>query len=366
MGVSMALGRIKALDGLRGTAALIVVCSHFYGLFGVTNGNLGVDVFFVLSGFLITSLLLEEMKRTGTIGFRNFYIRRFLRLAPALIACVLFFGAVDLIFGVFPRDIILKSMATSLLYVSNWIRASDAWNLYEFGHTWSLSIEEQFYLIWPVALLFFVSKVRTPAQILLSVLLIVAALEGYRQFLIATEAPKMWISASFHTRAGAIFMGAIPAIIMHYWTITQKQKKALTVAAYAGVGMIVCAILMANDYMTWKQPLVILSTAAIVAHLAVNAGTVIHRFLSVDWLVYTGKLSYGLYLYHYPLWYLTIHKFWSKALDTGEKQAICLFMLMPVSYLMAWASFKYIETPALAFKERFRSSGSHIEEAIRV
>ncbi|TPM96247.1 acyltransferase [Mesorhizobium sp. B2-1-3A] len=346
--------RIPSLDGLRGCAVLVVMCSHFDGLFGITKGNLGVDIFFVLSGFLITSLLLREIADTGTVSFANFYARRVLRLAPALLVCVFVFGAIDLAFGIFPRNIILRSIPAAIFYVSNWVRATDRWNMFEFGHTWSLAIEEQFYLIWPIALLFLIGRVRNFTAIFAGVLFLVLAIQVNRYMLVARGAPEMWVSAAFHTRADAIFAGALPAIIVAHARISEQFKRLLWLAAPAGVMVIILVLLLPADYLAWKQPFVVASVAVIVLHLSSNAGSRMHIAMSADWLVYTGKISYGLYLYHYPIWYLTVHKF-GTALSVGEKQAIGLFILAPVSYAMAGMSFKYIETPALLMKERFRS-----------
>ncbi|WP_281410908.1 acyltransferase [Mesorhizobium sp. NZP2234] len=345
--------RNPSLDGLRGCAVLIVMCSHFDGLFGITKGNLGVDIFFVLSGFLITSLLLREIADTGTVSLANFYARRVLRLAPALLVCVFLFGAIDLAFGIFPHNIILRSIPAAIFYVSNWVRATDLWNMYEFGHTWSLAIEEQFYLIWPIALLFLIGRVRNFTAIFAGVLFLVLAIEVNRYTLVARGAPEMWVSAAFHTRADAIFAGALPAIVAH-GGISEQFKRWLWSAASAGVMVIVLVMLLPADYLAWKQPLVVASVAVIVLHLSSNAGSRMHLAMSADWLVYTGRISYGLYLYHYPIWYLTVHKY-GAALSVGEKQAIGLFILAPASYAMAGMSFRYIETPALLMKERFRS-----------
>src|SRR5215204_412439 len=152
------LGYRPSLDGLRGVAVLAVITLHAYIPFTLPNnikilgngGFLGVDIFFVLSGFLITALLLQERESNGRIGLKNFYARRALRLLPALFV----FVAVCVLHSIFFRTPeessgALGDIAVITFYLSNWIPT----NLYSLRHTWSLAVEEQFYLIYPVLLI---------------------------------------------------------------------------------------------------------------------------------------------------------------------------------------------------------------------
>src|SRR5690606_31733796 len=136
------------LDGPRGVAALLVVGLHA-GLPGFANGWIGVDIFFTLSGFLITSILLKDIGRHGAPRYRRFYVRRALRLLPAYFAVV-----VIAVLGDFFIDAggTLKGAVYSTIYLANWAAAAEV-PLGSLGHMWSLSIEEQFYIVWP-ALLF--------------------------------------------------------------------------------------------------------------------------------------------------------------------------------------------------------------------
>src|SRR5438874_2564773 len=146
------LGYQPALDGLRAVAVLAVFGFHATSS-GVPGGYVGVDLFFVLSGFLITSLLLEERVRTGRVRLSWFYARRFLRLAPALVALLLCYV---LCYGLWKGDrwpTALKSAGLAAVYLSNWARSLGVNDMGWVGHTWSLSVEEQFYLLWPPLLL---------------------------------------------------------------------------------------------------------------------------------------------------------------------------------------------------------------------
>src|SRR3989442_13537110 len=152
------LGYRPALDGLRAVSVLAVMLHHSGLLVG---GWLGVDVFFALSGFLITTLLIEEHRRTGVIGLKRFYVRRALRLLPGLLALVIVVGVITI---ADPASVdlaaILLRLAAVLFYVANWAIMA-GFGLYPFAHTWSLAIEEQFYALWPLALLVLLRYVRT-------------------------------------------------------------------------------------------------------------------------------------------------------------------------------------------------------------
>ena len=149
------LGYRPALDGLRGIAILAVLAFHSRAFF-LEGGFIGVDLFFVLSGFLITVLLVQEKAKHGRIDFKAFYIRRALRLLPAMLGLLTALWVATLVLGDrFATDAALmgKVMAVTLAYVPNWVLAFDlgAWPS-ALTHVWSLAIEEQFYLLWPALL----------------------------------------------------------------------------------------------------------------------------------------------------------------------------------------------------------------------
>src|SRR5579862_2553734 len=147
------LGRRPILDGFRGAAILAVLLYHYSIPFG-TGGFLGVDAFFVLSGFLITSLLTEEWSETGNLSFNRFYTRRALRLLPALFSMLA--GTAFVAVTVASREdraAIWRGSIGTVLYLANWQKFFDSPTVGMLGHTWSLSIEEQFYVLWPPLLL---------------------------------------------------------------------------------------------------------------------------------------------------------------------------------------------------------------------
>src|SRR6266536_3033363 len=151
--VPFRLGYRPALDGVRGIAILAVFAVHTQHLFGwslLQGGNAGVDIFFVLSGFLITSLLLEEWGRTGSISLRNFYWRRALRLVPGLMVLLtaVYFTS-DLLISSREAEQTRRAIPVAFVYASDFALAFSNLRLGALQHTWSLAIEEHFYLVWP-------------------------------------------------------------------------------------------------------------------------------------------------------------------------------------------------------------------------
>ena len=164
---------LPALDGVRALAIAIVLAAHG-GVAWFRSGGVGVDLFFVLSGFLITSILAAEVAATGRIGFRNFYARRLLRLAPCLLlTCAFVAVARQVTTGQVPWS----ALVIALTYTANWVRAFSDADLSWLIHCWTLAIEEQFYLLWPPLLLLLERRVRdarTKGFLLVSAALLVA------------------------------------------------------------------------------------------------------------------------------------------------------------------------------------------------
>jgi peptidoglycan/LPS O-acetylase OafA/YrhL len=178
---------LRPLDGLRGLAVTLVLLNHTFASF--LGGIYGVDIFFVLSGFLITSLLINESARFGIIDYRAFYIRRALRLLPALILTLMGVAAIVVITGSNEHDTRYLVVALAVVfYAGNWLIASHG-HLGYLAHTWSLGIEEQFYTVWPVILVLLLRRTRRPITVLLigvlgvwTVRVAVAATLGGRQY----------------------------------------------------------------------------------------------------------------------------------------------------------------------------------------
>src|SRR5437588_243135 len=222
------LGHVAALDGLRGVAILLVVSVHFTGV--PKGGGLGVDLFFVLSGFLITTLLLEERERDGRIRIRAFYERRARRLLPALAVLLLAFLVIDAAQG---RNG-LSQVAVYGLYAGNAYEAfvsSVSTPSLGLVHLWSLAQEEQFYLLWPLGFLLAVRS-RRPARWLAALF---ALLVCYRIALVAHGAPMYRIDRGPDTQSEPLVAGCLIAFVRHRgrrW----RPPPYLTVVAMATFG----------------------------------------------------------------------------------------------------------------------------------
>jgi len=347
------LGYLPILDGVRGISILAVMAFHAK-LPHARGGFLGVDLFFVLSGFLITALLLREWERTGGINFKHFYIRRGLRLLPALfavLACYLLYASMtgwkD---GQLPA---YKSAFFTLFYVSNWVKAVMGDNaLGMLSHTWSLSIEEQFYLLWPLLLAVMLRVRLSPRVVVLLVGLGALSAAVQRAFLYTGTASIPRVYNGFDTRADALLVGCGVALLVsgnlipsHRW-----MRMAIRVAGFAG------ALLLAVFFvkMSYKSHLlydyggltvIALCAGAILLELLYGPPKFVSRVLGSAVLVWVGQLSYGLYLWQFPV-YQVIGKLklpWM--VMTGLRFA--------VTFAVAALCFYLLERPCLRLKSRF-------------
>lgn len=305
-----------ALDGIRAIAVMLVMAFHAKTPW-VSGGFLGVDVFFVLSGFLITSILQGEIAQTGRIDIRRFYVRRFARLAPPLGVClVLYLIAAPHVWPDYyhhTRDALLAA-----LYLSDYSRA--LWQMPDIlRHTWSLSAEEHFYIVWPLALLLL--RPLSHRSALLVLLLLYAAGTWWR---IQCLDLNGWGQAyyRFDTRATGMLAGAATALAIRcsYGALLAWPAPILLAIA----GYLITAALSWGDATALQIGVSCteLATASTIA-LILQQGAL--RWLGADWLTYIGRLSYGLYLYHFPIMlYLRKTQGWEIALVAGSAAALIL------------------------------------------
>lgn len=291
--------RIPSLDGLRAISIFLVVASHFSYTIGFPDvynvGNLGVRVFFVISGFLITGLLIKELDKTDKINLTKFYFRRTLRIFPPYY----FYLTVILLCAVLGwMTIPLYKFIPAYTYTSNYVELN-TWNL---GHTWSLAIEEQFYLIFPGILLLFGR--RKAAWILLSVLFICPIIRNI-DFQIFHELDPIWIYKGFHSNIDTLAIGCLLALQYQYlhsreWYLKILDSKLMIFAPllaivasaqiehpklYLGFSFTVCNVLIALC-IDWA-----------VTNYQNNS---IGKFLNSSPMVWVGMLSYSIYLWQQP------------------------------------------------------------------
>ena len=304
------LGYRPALDGVRGIAIAIVVAFHAFGW--PPGGTLGVDLFFVLSGFLITTLLLEEHARSGRISIRGFYLRRARRLLPALFALlapfVLIGGLTAALTGSFPSSLFL-GVGAALTYTSNIVVAADPSALpAALIHLWSLAAEEQFYIVWPPLLLVLIRRggIRLLGRAL-GVLLVVALL--YRLQLLLRGASIERIYYGPDTHADSLLIGCAFACYFVRgrlpWIISSERARKISIAVSL-VAVIATAVLLSRvpprlAYETQLVPTAFAIAAGVFIVCAALGGSAVAGALSLRPLVFLGRISYSVYLWHLPL-----------------------------------------------------------------
>jgi peptidoglycan/LPS O-acetylase OafA/YrhL len=300
---------------------------------------IGVDIFFVLSGFLITRILIAELDSNGRIGLGRFYARRALRLTPALLAMLIALFSLAAISSNHLGKI-AEACALAATYTMNWAIAFHfAWP-WTLVHTWSLAIEEQFYLLWPLMLMAAAPRWRVP---LVTALLVIVTI--WRADLILSGASFDRVYDGFDTHSDGLLIGCLLAQVLPAEGV---RSKMLPVAAT----VVLAALFMFEQ--SGRGPAVLLygiSLAGLGAGLMVASlqdQNWLSRLLSTRPLVFTGRISYGWYLWHLPVEEIMQHHF---------PHAPLLFGVV-ASYLIAVASFFTIERYFLGLKDRLASTGS--------
>jgi peptidoglycan/LPS O-acetylase OafA/YrhL len=351
------LGHVPALDGLRGVAVAGVLLFHGDHLAG---GFLGVDLFFVLSGFLITSLLLREWAGTGGIALLAFWRRRGRRLLPALFGLL---GGVAIYVLVWARpvdlDAIRASALATVLYVANWqaIWAGHGyWDLYRapspLQHTWSLAIEEQFYLVWPVLVAVVLGRRRRrgrpgPPAILTVALGLAAVSTAWMMWRVVPGEDPSRVYYGTDTRAASVLLGAALAAWLSWrgTAATRRGRLALEGLAVLGALWLVYAWATIDGQSTFLYRggflLCELAVVAVIAGCVQPHRGPIATALAVAPLRWLGLISYGLYLWHWPVFLVLQIEHSSLGLSDWSLFAA----QVALSLLLAIVSFFVLEEP---------------------
>ncbi len=345
------LGYRTALDGLRGIAILGVLAFHTHHLFGwslLKGGSAGVDIFFVLSGFLITALLLEEWEHTGAISLKRFFWRRALRLVPALLVLLttLYFLA-DILFLSAEADDTRRGMPIAFLYASDLALAFFNIRLGALQHTWSLAIEEHFYLIWPLLLLGALKLGVSRKRLVVITLLLAFASAFHRATLQQLGALPVRTYYGIDTRADALLIGCATAMCVSWGLFRNRSFRPLLIPAF--IFIILC--LLATGYATPFMhvggfTLLASATAVLLVNVVLSPSSLLPRLLEYSPLVWLGRISYGVYLWHYPLFKAVSFV----SLSWPLKLCIAVAATLMVSSL----SYYLVERPALNLKKRFQ------------
>ena len=349
------LGYQPALDGVRALAIGLVVLFNA-GAPPVFSGFVGVWIFFVLSGFLITGLLLEPLAGRDRADLGAFYVRRFTRLFPPLAAMLLAYAAFHLVMG---GTAAIEPVAYDVLfaasYAANWT--------YTFlgspkalGHTWSLAVEEQFYFLWPLLLALAWRLGRRRAALVMLVVLL-AALAWWRWVLVAQVAAgaTTWTRVYCGTDTGAT--GLLLGALLAWWVAGSAGQRALASAParrFAPLAIVLALAVLAPlsrfldtdaafTYLV-ALPLTELATVLLVAGLLVPGRSAIKRLFEWRAAVYVGRISYSWYLWHLPILMVLkgIDRHWTFVAGIG----------LPLSFACASLSYYCIERRLLARSAR--------------
>ncbi len=342
------------IDGLRAIAILAVVFYHA-GFPGFPGGFVGVDVFFVISGFLITRLLFDEASSTGGVSLGAFYARRVRRLMPAsliVVAATLLLGAFFVPPGFDGAFRLADSAIATALFVSNFFFFTITGGY--FGplafdmpllHTWSLAVEEQYYLVWPLLMLLVFRFAKTPhssgamrgrviwilgALLLASLALSVVTTPDHPNFAFYLLPTRVWEFAigGIAGLAGAAFY--------------ERARPYAQVLAILGLGMIVYSIIALDHRTSFPGSaamLPVFGTAILIVGMTANDRVVVARLLASGPMVFVGLLSYSFYLWHWPL--LSLYRIYS----LGARDLVANAVLVALAFLLAWLSYVSIENP---------------------
>ncbi len=332
------------LDGLRAIAVLMVVVQHTLGAIPLELGSVGVGLFFGLSGYLITSILLQERERRGYVILTNFYVRRAARLVPALL---LVLAVCDALFILQNYRSPLSGSIAALTYTSNYVQIFFPGSVRAYGPTWSLAIEEHFYLLWPITLLWVISRKGMRAA--LAATLVACALSLiWRTVLALLHAPMELLALGTFERADALLYGCAAAIALQLgW------RPSLWMLAIGAAGIGISTLLFRHE----NYPTLIVSSAfigvasaALVVGMDYAAPSWVRRCFSLGPVVGIGVLSYSIYLWHGPLMRI-VENFTGTGRDWRALAAL-------MSVAIAAASHRWLEMPVRTWAKRWTSRHS--------
>ena len=327
------MNRVATLDGLRALAVLLVVATH--SVAGLPIGGVGVSTFFVLSGYLITTVLIREQEATGRISLSRFYLRRAARLYPALTVMLLVTVALG------------ASVGAALIagtYTTNLFNSFGVGN-FPYAHTWSLAMEEQFYLLWPFLLPIVVRRGRR-AWAVLAVLAVVSAGAGWAFGALTNGAAGV---ETFNPlfRAHGLIVGCLSALYLHHRPTPLHRPGLWVNAGLAVVAASLAVALVAPKHPTafgWNSITPVVGAALLIAGLVSGGAPGIGRVFAADPAVWMGTRSYAIYLWHVPLIALGEMRGWSPQMAA--------VVGVPAAIILSEISYRRVERPFLRLKDR--------------
>ncbi|EHV5290103.1 acetyltransferase [Staphylococcus pseudintermedius] len=351
---------MPGLDGVRAVAVIAIIIYHLNPQW-LSGGFLGVDTFFVISGYLITSLLLTEYHNTGKIELMSFWLKRVKRLIPAVLFLVMGVIVLSLIF--MPTEIqkVRADSIAAIFYVSNWWYIMQNVDYFEqfavqpLKHLWSLAIEEQFYLVFPIVLLSLLSFIRRlkSIRIIFLILLVISMIAMMVLYVPNENVARVYFGTD--TRIQTLLMGVLLALVWPPFQLKAKVNRQMrTMIDTAGVvGLAILFICFkfvseTNSILYYGGFFLISTVTLLVIASSVHPSGYFAKFLGNKVFTFIGSRSYSLYLWHYPIIVLIHHQF-----VQGQIPPLVYVVEILLMVLMAEFSYKFIEQP-------FRKEGFNI------
>ena len=348
------MGYQPALDGLRALSVIAVMLYHA-GIHWIPGGFIGVEVFFVVSGFLITSLMIDEQHVSGKVSLKQFWIRRARRLLPALFAMLIAALVAVTFFAKDSAPDFRRDVGPALSYFSNW------WQIYfvdtpyfvanslpMLRHLWSLAVEEQWYVLWPVVFVFVLGNKRIPRWISAVVIGLLSAgvMVGTALAFIPDDETRInFLYLSTLTRSSGLLLGAALACVWHPWKkavvrfakVRSGFADVLALGALATLGYISAFIHVADEQLYMGGLAAATVASVVIIAVVVRSGkSLVKRVLSFPLLVEIGRRSYGLYLWHWPIFVVT----------GARLSSIRLAYALTATVIINEFVYQFIETPA--------------------